>query len=402
MADNDNYKYITSTGIIVPDTSKVKEEVENEYKAALGQDLNTTPSTPQGRLIETETIARKRVIENSALLANMFNPQQAFGIFLDAIASLFGIQRRGSTRTKVTCSLVGDPNTVIPANAQAKDTAGNIYYAENSITLDNTGHNNGIFLAMEKGEIECPANTLTEIVTAVLGWESINNGSAGVVGLKEESDNVLRERMGIDQFTGASLLKAIHSAIMRVDDVEDCLVIDNPTNASDTSTITGVTIPAHSLFICVEGGANEAIAQAIFDNKSGGCGYTTGTGHTQTVSIQDEISGQNYSVSFDRPIYQAIDVEITLGTGQATDEVKAQVKKAITDYVAGKVTGVDGLTIGKNVSPFEIASAITQELPELFISNVEIAKHGQTPAATEITIQANEKATISETDITVS
>lgn len=398
----DNYKYITSTGIIVPDTSKVKEEVENEYKAALGQDLDTTPSTPQGRLIETETIARKRVIENSALIANMLNPQQAFGIFLDAIASLFGIQRRGATRTRVTCSLTGEPNTEIPANAQAKDTSGNIYYAENSITLDNTGHNNGIFLAMEEGEIECPANTLTEIVTAVLGWIAINNGSSGIVGLKEESDNALRERLSIDQFTGTALLKAIHSAVMRVPDVEDCLVIDNPTNANDTTTITGITIPAHSLFICVEGGENEAIAQAIFDNKSGGCGYTTGTGQTQTVSIQDETSGQTYSVSFDRPVYQAIDVEVTLGTGQATDEVKAQVKKAITNYVAGKVTGVDGLTIGKNVSPFEIASAITQEIPELFISNIEIAKHGQTPAATEIAIQANEKATISETDITVS
>ena len=397
-----NYEYNDTTGIVVPDTSEVKSQVEQEYKNALGQDLDTTESTPQGRLIEAETIARKRVIENMALLANMFNPQQAYGIFLDSIASLFGIERVGATRTRVLCQLTGTANTVIPANAQAKDSNGKIYYAEDSITLDSSGNNNGYFVCMEKGAIECPANSLTEIVTAVIGWDSIDNASAGIIGNEQESDNVLRSRLSIDQFTGIAILKAIHSAIMRVDGVEDCLVIDNSTNASDITTITGVTIPAHSLFICVEGGANADIAKAIFDTKSAGCGYTTGTGHTQTVQVVDEINDISYSVSFDRPSYQAIEVEVELATGQATAVIQSQVKQAIVNYASGKVAGVDGLTIGKNVSPFEIASAITQELPDLYIASVKVAKSGETLTAQEISINPNEKATISETDITVS
>ena len=103
MADNENYQYNQTTGIVVPDTSKVKEQVQAEYMSVLGEDLDISDSTPQGRLIEAETIARKRVIENMALLANMFNPNQAYGIFLDSIASLFGVERVGATRTRVNC-----------------------------------------------------------------------------------------------------------------------------------------------------------------------------------------------------------------------------------------------------------------------------------------------------------
>lgn len=391
-----------TTGIVSADTSDIKTEVQNEFKAALGQDLDTTDSTPQGRLIEAETVARKRTMESMAMLANTFNPQQSFGIFLDALAALFSIQRTGSTATRVLCQLSGTPDTIIPANSQAQDSTGKIYYAEDDMTLDSEGNNNGYFVCSQKGEIECPANSLNKIVTAITGWDSINNSSAGVVGKTQESDSSLRDRIKRDQFTGSALLNAIHSAIMRVENVEDCLVRDNPTNANDTSTILGITIPPHSLFICVEGGTNADIAQAIFDTKSGGCGYTTGTGHTQTVQVEDKINGQFYNVSFDRPVYQAIDVEVELATGQATAPVKEQVKQAIIDYANGKISGVDGLTIGKNVSPFEIASAITQELPELYIASVKVAEHGDTPAATEISIALNEKATISETDITVS
>ena len=35
-----NYKYIEETGVIVPDTTEIKQQVQEEYKNALGQDLD--------------------------------------------------------------------------------------------------------------------------------------------------------------------------------------------------------------------------------------------------------------------------------------------------------------------------------------------------------------------------
>ena len=46
------YEYITGQGVIVPDTSEVLAEVQEEFKTIFGQDLDVTPTTPQGRLIE--------------------------------------------------------------------------------------------------------------------------------------------------------------------------------------------------------------------------------------------------------------------------------------------------------------------------------------------------------------
>ena len=43
-----NYYFITQQGIIVPDVAAIQEVVVEEYKAAFGQDLVTTPDTPQG------------------------------------------------------------------------------------------------------------------------------------------------------------------------------------------------------------------------------------------------------------------------------------------------------------------------------------------------------------------
>ena len=96
-----NYEYNTTTGIVVPDTSKVKEQVQNEFKDVFGQDLDVTESTPQGRLIEAETVARKRVIEMMALFANMMNINQSLGIWLDALLYPFDVERIGASRTRV-------------------------------------------------------------------------------------------------------------------------------------------------------------------------------------------------------------------------------------------------------------------------------------------------------------
>ena len=58
----DFYKYSTETGLIIPDTSEVKTDVENEYISAFGAGLSLQEDTPQGRLIELETIERTRTI----------------------------------------------------------------------------------------------------------------------------------------------------------------------------------------------------------------------------------------------------------------------------------------------------------------------------------------------------
>lgn len=91
----DIYNYIVNTGVIVPDTSDLKNDVTAEYQEALGSDMNTTAGTPQGRLITAETAARANVVRTNSLTANMFNINLAYGKALDALGAMFGLYREG-------------------------------------------------------------------------------------------------------------------------------------------------------------------------------------------------------------------------------------------------------------------------------------------------------------------
>lgn len=210
MSQYDNYQYVTSTGLIVPDTSTIRDQVTQDFKNALGQDLDVTPETPQGRLIQLITDYRVNTLAINALNSNQINLRYATGRFLDAIGSFYGTERIASTSTRVLATVTGVANTVIPQGSQAKTTAGDLFYAENNITIGNSGTSTGYFLSLEKGPIPCEVNTLTQIVNAVLGWETISNSANAIIGTNVESDTDFRNRIQDSRFTGISLSHLHH------------------------------------------------------------------------------------------------------------------------------------------------------------------------------------------------
>ncbi len=142
-----NYTYINDKGIVVADTADIKETVQEEFKKALGADISLEDSTPQGRLIDVETEARVTVVENNALLANMFNVMESYGTFLDALLANFGMYREGATSSKVKATISGVPNTVIPAGSQGSTESGAVFYLENSVTIPDSGSIDTVFLS---------------------------------------------------------------------------------------------------------------------------------------------------------------------------------------------------------------------------------------------------------------
>ena len=95
------YDYITGSGIIVPDTSTVLSDVQQEWRDVFGDNLSVDPETPQGRIIEM--IARQRVftIQMAAALSNVLNLNKAYGFVLDDLGSLFQLSRNVATYSTV-------------------------------------------------------------------------------------------------------------------------------------------------------------------------------------------------------------------------------------------------------------------------------------------------------------
>lgn len=388
-----NFQYLDSTGTIVADTDDVLLEVQNEYKQAFGQDLVVTPDTPQGVLITAETLARDNVLNNNAALANMINPNISVGVFLDAIMALTGMQRTVATQTVVSnVTLTGSVGTVIPIGSQAK-TNTNIYFSTLSVAVigaDGTALTN--FASDDFGPIACGAGELTNIVTNILGWETVNNTSAGVLGINTQSDIGARSlRNNTLGFQGQALPVAIISSLYNVTGVISLWFQENV--AATTQTINDISMVSHSYYMCVDGGSDLDVASSLLENKSSGAAWNGST----TVSVIEPASGQTYSVSFDRPTEIEILVRVTTTNGNAND-----IKSAVMAYVTGQISGESGWQVGTDVSPWELAGAISTLYPATFIKKVEVALVSDGIYTTDvIAIVVNQVARTSLTNISV-
>jgi hypothetical protein len=228
------YEYLTSTGVIVADTSTTLGEVQATWQAAFGSDLIVTADTPQGVIITTQTLAQSSMLNNNAALANQINPNIAGGVFLDAIMALtFPRGRTPATKTTVVgVVLTGVASTVIPAGSQARTAAGDLFATQTLVTLDVSGSATVDFASVEYGAIPCAINALDTIVTNVLGWETVDNNNAGVLGTTTQSDQAARAlRSNTLGFQGVSLAVAITSSLYATDGVISLSYLENYNSA---------------------------------------------------------------------------------------------------------------------------------------------------------------------------
>lgn len=394
----ENYQYVTTTGVIVPDTGDLLTTVQGEFQSTFGDDLILTPSTPQGILIAAETIARDQEVRNNAAVANQINPNMAGGIFLDAICALTGLLRESATPSLIRgVTMAGVPGTSIPAGVQAMTSAGDIFQSITTIILPLSGTITVDFQSVELGAIPANVADLTQIVTPVLGWETVTNPNAAILGTAQQSDQALRAlRVKTLALQGVALPIAIISAVNDVSGVKSLTFLENV--ADTTQVIEGISMIPHSIYVCVDGGTDNDVATALLANKSLGAGWNGGT----TVNVTEPVSGQVYPVKFDRPTPIAVLIRATVrASGAITDPTDAVIN-SILDYVNGNLPEEPGLTVGQAVSPFELGGAINIENPSIYVQKIEIALAPSGSYSTdEIPIAVNEIGTTTSGSITV-
>lgn len=393
MAD---YDYIDTLGVIVPDTATTRADVVAEWLSVFGADLVTTPETPQGVIITLQTEERDAVARNNAELANQINPDVAGGVFLDALMSFTGGARRSATQSTISGVVFsGVPGTNIPAGSQAiVSGSGQIFTTDNPYIIGAGGSVAGSMTAIEYGPIEVPANGLDTVASAVLGWETVDNPNAAVPGDLEESDIAARRRRRDTlALQNMSVAEAIVSRIMSIPEVRSMSFREN--TAATTQTIDGISMVAHSIYACVEGGSDADVANALYETKTAGAAFNG----AQSITVSDQYSGQNSVVKFDRPTQIPILVRVSV---KATPlDAQTIVRDAIMDYVNGDLDGGMGLKVGDDVYPFEFSGAINQVQPPLIVTNIEISTDGTTWSTAPLVVALDEVATLQRSAITV-
>lgn len=391
-----SFDYVTSRGVIVPDTEEIQAEVIAEWREAFGEDLVVTEETPQGVLISAEIETRDSVARNNAALANQINPDLAGGVFLDAIWALTMGSRRGASRSLISGAVLGgQPGTIVPAGSLATVSAtGQQFSLTGTAIIGAGGTTTANLQAVNPGPVVAIAGGLNQVATSVLGWETITNPNAAVPGRLIESDiSARRRRRNTLALQSVSLSEAITSRLYDIDGVRSLSFRENTTNAF--VEFDGITLAPHSIYVCVDGGTDLEVARALLETKTLGAGWNGGV----TVEVVDQHSGQSYTVQFDRPEVITLFARVTARANGL--DAQTIIPNAIISYANGELDGDAGLVVGADVSPFEFAGAVNQVEPRIFVTKVELSTDGSTWSTGDIAIDLDQKASISPSAVQV-
>lgn len=371
---------VTSSGIQVPQASEIKQAFQGVFTNALGSDLSLDDSTPQGVIIDDLT--QQKQLDNAQILyfLNQMNPETADGVFQDAIGSIYSLQRKVATSSVVNCVCTGAPGTLIPGvssgnPAMAQSVNGDLFQCLIGGTIPSTGTITLQFASVETGEIPVGANTVNSIYNVISGWDTVNNPAAGTVGTEIESraDFEARRKQSLS-LNATGSLSSVYAHIFDVPGVTDVFVDENDTGSSVTKR--GVTLSPHSVYICQNGATDsEALAEAIYNSKSGGCD----TNGTNTCSFTEPITGVEYTYNYYTPTDTPIYVKVTLGQN-ISDEAKQEVKEVIqNNFVGQNNDGYSRITIGTTVYASRFYTAINSlNNIDIVLQSVKVSTDGLT------------------------
>lgn len=168
------------------------------------------------------------------------------------------------------------------------------------------------------------AGQIDTIVTPVVGLDSVTNLADGDQGRDVETDAALRVRIGQVRL-GAATVEAIRSRLQdEVSGVSAVLIVENRTDVP----VGGQ--PAHSIEVIVQGGADQEVADKIWELKPAGI-ETFGTTSETVV----DGAGQNQTVYFSRPtlVFGWVRIRYTVNPEESIAAgVDATLQQEILDY----------------------------------------------------------------------
>lgn len=401
MASNVPKLNWSEEGLILPSEPDILDGVLADINDAFGGGLNLSLTTPQGQLAQTITAIIGDKNSEFAQLINLVNPQTSYGIYQDAIGKIYFMSRLEGTGTVVTCQVTGKVDTPIPKGTLVQDTKGYKYKSLSMIKIDSEGKGDGQFQNVQPGAIGCAPNTVTKILTAIQGWETITNANSGILGREVESRSDFEERRknGVN-IVGSSNIGSIRAAVLAINDVIDCYAYSNDTGQDITIGTTKVPVKASSIYVAVLGGDDKAVATAIFNKKSSGSGYNGSTNVTVTYPDYPDPAPTTV-VTFQRPtatnVYFSISIE---NDGDLPTGIEQAIKKAIIDRFNGS-DGSSRAHIGQAVYASNYYSAITI-LDEARLNVLSLAVGlSANPSDTVTTLGVDQAPNISEDTITV-
>lgn len=363
---------IDQNGIQIQTLDEILDEILNgteDYPGMYqiyGADINVLPNSPDGQLIHIFAQAKLDMLEMIQQIFASFDPDQAIGVQLDQRCSLNGVVRNPGTYTVTNVSVTATQAVTIPgldtapdAPFTVSDASGNQYQLVTAHAFVGAATTPLVFRAATLGEITPALNTITTIVTLLLGIASVNNpGAATTIGTNEESDFSLRIRRARSvALPSKGFYQGLIAALTVTEGVTSINLLENVTDVVD-----GNGIPGHSIWAIVAGGTDADVAQAIYVKRNAGCGMKGGV-----VVVVDQVDGTTFSIKFDRPQPQALWIKFDLAA--VTGAVDA-------NYIRTQLLAELSYDIGQKAVMSDIVSKVMALAPNASLDNEGVSPDG--------------------------
>ena len=382
----------SNNGIEQPSASSIREELEQMFVSIWGNKINLDASSKQGQLITSLTTI---ILEKNASIAKAvqsFNPKTAendseSGMYWqDAIGNIYGMERIGATYTTVLCNVSGRVGTVIPSSAQAISTNGDIFKITQSVTIPSNGQISVYFTAVESGAIPADAGSVDTIYTPVVGWDTVNNTSSGIIGSGIETrEDFENRRVALLGKYSTNQVESIKAELLSVSGVVRCIVKENDTD--NAVTLQNISLPAHSVYCVVEGGSLNDIGAAIRLRKSGGC----------STSGSQSYSDSYGTIYYEIPSYTPVRVVVNATETDTTPaDIADTIKSLLVSDMSNDSTNLIG--IGETLYAgrfYKVLSGLDVNLTSITVGLVGGAQSGS------VSFNLNQVASLSAENITV-
>lgn len=360
--------YIGINGLVTQSLEEIRNDLIAKFKSIYGQDINLEQNSPDGQWINILAQEKKDILDLFTQFYNNLDPDRVIGIPQQILYKLNGLTIKAYTysyvyiavTTTAAITLQGLDNNIDNSDGTGytvRDTNGNrwILASTTSLAAGVTAILN--FRAAELGEITALPNTINVMETILLGVSGVNNHAGNYItgDTGETAAQFRRRRNQAMAVPSQGFDESTQSQMLDLPNVTQCKVYDNRTD----EVVNG--IPAHGIWVIVQGGTPAEIGRIIYNNLPPGIPMK-GNQQVQVPKINGDILTVLYDVPAAVPLYVKATIKNFGDTAIETDYLKNSLAE-ITYEIQERATSSDINTVlqealGESGTTYDIAISL--------------------------------------------
>lgn len=355
--------YIGINGLVTQSLEEIRDDLIAKFKSVYGQDINVEQNSPDGQWLNILAQEKKDILDLFVQFYNNLDPDRVIGIPQQILYKLNGFIIQAYTYSYVYVNVTVTEDVTLQGlddNIESsdgtgytvRDTNGNRWILATTQNLEPGTHLLN-FRAGDLGSITALPNTITVMETVLKGVASVNNPANNYItgDTGESSAQFRRRRNQAMAVPSQGFDESTQSQMLNLANVTQCKVYDNRSD----EVVNG--IPAHGIWVIVEGGTPADIGRVIYNNLPPGIPMKG----SQSVLVP-KINGDILEVLYDVPTVAPLYVRATIKNFSTTDIDETYIKQQLSQIEyniqeraeTSNITAVLKEAVGESGNPYNV------------------------------------------------